>query len=83
MNGAGGAAAMQDDYTASAESNSKDPHDWGRAMAAAMSALAAQSSTEGSSHTDLFGRDMRLMVTETAEGVRITLSWTPAGLSPA
>jgi hypothetical protein len=69
-------------YTASAVSNSKEPHDWGRAMAAAMSALAAQSSLAGSSHTALFGEDLHLSVTETAEGVDIRLSWTPAGEAP-
>jgi hypothetical protein len=74
--------AMGTTYIGSAESNSKDPHDWGRAMAAAMSALVAQSSlaqssSEGSSHTALFGRDLRLTVTETADGVGITLSWSP------
>ena len=64
-------------FIGSAESNSKDPHDWGRAMAAAMSALVAQSSIEGSSHAVLFGRDLRLTVTETDDGVGITLSWSP------
>jgi|1186.fasta_scaffold1222385_2 hypothetical protein len=77
MNHAGGPLAMDAGYRASAESNSKEPHDWGRAMAAAMSALVAQSSLAGSSHTELFGEVLHLTVTETAEGVDITLTWTP------
>ena len=48
-------------------------------MAAATSALAAQISLAGSSHTALFGEDLHLTVTETADGVAITLTWTPGG----
>ncbi|NKX52295.1 hypothetical protein HER39_17310 [Arthrobacter deserti] len=69
-------------YRASAVSNSKEPHDWGRAMAAAMSDLAARSSLEGTSHTALFGGTLHLTVTETDDGVEITLSWVP-GESPS
>jgi len=64
-------------YRASAESNSKDPHDWGRAMAAAMSDLVAQSNLAGSSHAALFGKVLHLTVAETDDGVDITLTWTP------
>lgn len=79
MNDVGERVATGAGYQASAESNSKEPQDWGRAMAAATSALAAQISLAGSSHTALFGEDLHLTVTETADGVAITLTWTPGG----
>ncbi|MCG2624840.1 hypothetical protein LVY72_23400 [Arthrobacter sp. I2-34] len=79
MNGADERVATGTVYQASAESNSKEPHDWGRAMAAATSALATQLSLAGSSHAALFGEDLRLTVTETTDGVAITLTWTPGG----
>jgi hypothetical protein len=67
---------MNTRYSAVAESNSKDPHDWGRAMAAAMTDLVARSNLAEPRLDVLFGKDLQLVVTETAEGVEICLSWS-------
>ncbi|MFD1213231.1 hypothetical protein ACFQ36_14405 [Arthrobacter sp. GCM10027362] len=82
MNGMEPAQAIRTIYTGSAESNSKDPHDWGRAMAAAMSDLLTRSSIKGSCRKELFGEDLRLTVAETTEGVQITLTWNSVENSP-
>lgn len=68
---------MSATYTAAATANSKNPHDWGRAMAAAMTDLVEQSETDSSAHEELYGEDLHLLIEETKNGVRIHLSWTP------
>ena len=60
-------------------STSKNPHDWGRAMAVAISRLAAMAREAGDSvpHDSLYGEDLHLYVEEVDDGVDITVSWTP------
>jgi hypothetical protein len=67
-------------YTASATANSKNPHDWGRAMAAALSDLVQQSeSTAAAPPDELYGENLCLVIEETENGVQIHLSWSPGG----
>ncbi|HXF02187.1 MAG TPA: hypothetical protein VN601_04285, partial [Arthrobacter sp.] len=58
-------------YTASATANSKNPHDWGRAMAAALSDLVEQSESDATSPDELYGEKLRLVIEETESGVQI------------
>lgn len=70
---------MSYSYTASAASSSRDPHDWGRAMASAMTSLAEEADAGGDpAHEALYGQDLHLSITPTEEGVLITLGWTPS-----
>ncbi|MET1153541.1 hypothetical protein [Arthrobacter sp.] len=66
-------------YTASATANSKNPHDWGRAMAVALSDLVQQGESDAAAHDELYGEDLRLVIEETENGVQIHLSWSPGG----
>lgn len=71
---------MGKQYRATAEANSRNPQDWGRAMAWAMSDLSTQALADDS-HERLFGEDLVLRVSSTEEGVEIALSWeAPEGL---
>jgi hypothetical protein len=76
---------MEKTYTATAESSSRNPQDWGRAMAQAMSSLATQATSDAdqSNWEDLIGEDLQLHIADSAEGVTISLSWTPGGAHPA
>lgn len=69
---------MEKTYSAAAEASSRHPHDWGRAMAQAMSELAAQvgDAADKDNYEMLFGRNLALHLAESEEGVLITLSWT-------
>jgi hypothetical protein len=66
----------QENYSADAEASSTDPHDWGRAMALAVTRLAEQLAPEGSEdiHTSLVGKDLRLRIRDDGSGVTITVS---------
>lgn len=66
-------------YSVTEESDSKHPHDWGRAMAVAISRLAELARDEGDvvEHENLYGEDLHLFVRETEDGAKITMSWTP------
>ncbi len=66
-------------YSAAAESSSMDPHDWGRAMALAVTRLAEQLAPEGSDdiHTLLVGRDLHLKISDEPAGVTIRVSTGP------
>ncbi len=66
-------------YTASATANSKNPHDWGRAMAAALTDLVQQSESDAAAHDELYGENLRLVIEETENGVQIHLSWSLGG----
>ncbi|OMH34242.1 hypothetical protein [Tersicoccus sp. Bi-70] len=71
---------MGKQYRATAEANSRNPQDWGRAMAWAMSDLSTQALADDS-HERLFGEDLVLRVDPTEQGVGITLTWdAPEGL---
>ena len=56
-----------------------DPHDWGRAMALAVTRLAEQLAPEDSEdiHASLVGRDLHLKIRDDAAGVTITVSTAP------
>jgi hypothetical protein len=72
-------ARMNAAYTASATANSKNPHDWGRAMAAALTDLVQQSESDAAAHEELYGESLRMVIEETENGVQIHLSWSPGG----
>lgn len=65
-----------ENISAEAEANSRDPHDWGRAMALAVTRLAEQLAPEGSDdiHASVVDRDFRLTIRDDPEGVLITIS---------
>ena len=66
----------QENYSAEAEASSMDPHDWGRAMALAVTRLAEQLAPADSDdiHATLVGRDLHLKIRDDAAGVIITVS---------
>lgn len=66
-------------FSVTEESDSKHPHDWGRAMAVAISRLVDLAHEAGDvvEHENLYGEDLHLFVSETDEGANITMSWTP------
>ena len=69
----------QENYSAEAEASSTDPHDWGRAMALAVTRLAEQmepGETEDI-HDSLVGKDLHLKIRDDAAGVTITVSTAP------
>lgn len=69
----------QENYTAVAEASSMDPHDWGRAMALAVTRLAEQLAPEDSEdiHDSLVGKDLHLKIQDEESGVTITVSTAP------
>ncbi|MEC5182017.1 hypothetical protein [Arthrobacter sp. CG_A4] len=69
----------QENYSAEAEASSMDPHDWGRAMALAVTRLAEQLAPEDSEdiHATLVGRDLHLKIRDDSTGVTITVSTAP------
>ncbi|MBG6225524.1 hypothetical protein IWX63_002096 [Arthrobacter sp. CAN_A2] len=66
-------------FTVTEESTSKHPHDWGRAMAVAISRLTDLAREAGDTVHDeaLIGEDLQLFVEDTEDGVNISMSWTP------
>ena len=69
----------QENYSAEAEASSTDPHDWGRAMARAVTRLAEQIAPADSEdiHACLVGKDLRLLIRDDEAGVTITVSTAP------
>ena len=69
-----------ENYSAEAEASSTDPHDWGRAMARAVTRLAEQIAPADSEdiHASLVGKDLRLLIRDDEAGVTITVSTAPA-----
>ena len=72
-------ATMDKKFSVTEESSSKHPHDWGRAMAVAISRLVEMAHEAGDvvENENLYGEDLHLFVRETEEGADITMSWTP------
>jgi hypothetical protein len=68
-----------ENFAAEAEASSMDPHDWGRAMALAVTRLAEQLAPGGGedSHTVLVGRELHLKISDDPAGVRIRVSTEP------
>ncbi|HEX9086337.1 MAG TPA: hypothetical protein VF867_02285 [Arthrobacter sp.] len=69
----------QENYTAEAEASSTDPHDWGRAMALAVTRLAEQIAPADSEdiHAWLVGKDLHLKIRDDSGGVTIMVSTAP------
>lgn len=69
----------QQNHSAEAEASSMDPHDWGRAMALAVTRLAEQLAPADSEdiHASLVGKDLHLKIRDAAAGVTITVSTAP------
>lgn len=63
-------------HSAEAEASSRDPHDWGRAMALALTRLAEQLADEDSEdiHAVLVDRPLNLEIQDEEDGVCITVS---------
>lgn len=76
-------ASMDKKFSVTEESSSKHPHDWGRAMAVAISRLVELAHEAGDvvEHENLYGEHLQLFVRETDDGVDITMSWTPKDTS--
>jgi hypothetical protein len=68
-----------ENYSAEAEASSMDPHDWGRAMALAVTRLAGQLAPGDSEdiHASLVGRDLHLKISDDPAGVKIIVSTGP------
>ena len=66
----------EENYSAEAEASSTDPHDWGRAMALALTRLAEQLAPEDSEdmHASLVDRPLHLRIRDGEAGVTITVS---------
>jgi hypothetical protein len=75
----------QEIYSAEADASSTDPHDWGRAMARAVTRLAEQLAPAGSEdiHASVVGRDLHLQIRDDEDGVIITVSTAPAADPPS
>lgn len=73
-----------ENISAEAEANSRDPHDWGRAMALAVTRLAEQLAPAGSDdiHASVVDKDFRLTIRDDPEGVLITVSTQSAERGP-
>ncbi len=69
----------EENYSAEAEASSQDPHDWGRAMALALTRLAEQLAPADSEdmHTSLVDRPLHLRISDGDSGVTITVSTQP------
>ncbi|MBF4577582.1 hypothetical protein [Frondihabitans sp. VKM Ac-2883] len=65
-------------FTAESTASSRHPQDWGRAVAAALNSLVAQSQHADTdlNTSELFGADLTLHIDELADGARLTLTWT-------
>ena len=65
-----------ENYSAEAEASSRDPHEWGRAMALALTRLAEQLAPEDAEemHASLVDRPLHLTIRDDAAGVTITVS---------
>ncbi|MFI5086500.1 MAG: hypothetical protein ACHP7K_11290 [Actinomycetales bacterium] len=63
-------------YSASASSSSSHPHDWGRALAAALADLSEQLGPESDDGgpAAILGAELRLLVTPADDGVELTVT---------
>ncbi|UKA62314.1 hypothetical protein [Arthrobacter sp. FW306-04-A] len=66
-------------YSALEEASSKNPHDWGRAMATAMTKLLDAARIDGRhfEHEFLYGEELRMRIDENNGGATVKLTWTP------
>jgi hypothetical protein len=65
-------------YTASAESSSRNPQDWGRAVAIIFESLAEQARDAGVGpvETNMLGAEVHLRISSIPDGVTIEGTWT-------
>ncbi|MBT2512517.1 hypothetical protein [Arthrobacter sp. ISL-30] len=66
-------------YSAVERASSKDPHDWGRAMAKAMTRLLDAARLDGQhfEHEFLFGEDLHMRIEENGDGAVVSVTWHP------
>lgn len=66
-------------YSAIERASSKDPHDWGRAMATAMTRLLDAARLDGRhfEHEFLYGEDLHMRIEENGDGALVNLTWKP------
>ncbi|MCX2747838.1 hypothetical protein OOZ51_08395 [Arthrobacter sp. MI7-26] len=66
-------------YSALEQASSKNPHDWGRAMATAMTKLLDAARIDGRhfEHEFLFGEELCMRIDENNGGATVKLTWTP------
>jgi hypothetical protein len=66
----------EENFSAEAEASSRDPHDWGRAMALALTRLSEQLAPADSEdmHASLVDRPLHLRISDHESGVTITVS---------
>ncbi|MGZ4662916.1 MAG: hypothetical protein ACXVYB_16730 [Arthrobacter sp.] len=66
----------EESYSAEAEATSRDPHDWGRAMALAVTRLAEKLAPEDADdiHASLVDKDLCLNIRDDPAGVMIRVS---------
>jgi hypothetical protein len=67
-------------YSALEQASSKNPHDWGRAMATAMTKLLDAARIDGRhfEHEFLYGEELSMRIDENNDGATVKLTWTPA-----
>lgn len=67
-------------YSALEQASSKNPQDWGRAMATAMTKLLDAARIDGRhfEHEFLYGEELRMRIDENNDGATVKLTWTPA-----
>lgn len=72
-------------YRALEHASSKDPHDWGRAMAVALTRLLEEARTDRSflEHKHLIGQDIIMRIEAEDEGACVHLSWHPQNQADA
>ena len=60
--------------------SSRDPHDWGRAMAVALNRLleAARQDRNYVGHEHLLGQDLTMRIESEGDGATVHLTWAPA-----
>jgi hypothetical protein len=66
-------------YFGMEHASSKDPHDWGRAMCAALNRLLEQAQGDRNylEHKHLLGQDIVMRIEAEGDGVAVHLSWKP------
>ena len=66
-------------YTAMEHASSRDPHDWGRAMAVALNRLleAARQDRNYVGHEHLLGEDLTMRIEAEGDGATVHLAWAP------
>jgi len=68
------------EYRASADTTSRHPQDWGRAVAVVLERLAEQAAADGADQDGaLVGADVALHISEVVDGVRIDAVWRHTG----